>query len=392
MSFWDDPGYDSTHDKLMYFFVHLLFLFVYSSESTNASDVTDAFELYGHQKTDTDFIRYVYSIVNQLLPAVKRDLYEDVDGERVSPDSELSPERSLLCPGAVRMHRKANTSDENEVLIKNNFNRSDLVNVSSEVDLDITYSDLMFINKSNGMVTESRAYLSEQLNFGEPIRSKSGSDVTTMNVTLLSNIVLTEANPRAGGYHAYEEFAAVDIDAFVKLLLAQPDGHFVINEKQVEVASDCSNASGSFINESHCSENSTTPSQSPVRRTRRGGFARRGWKGLNRQIIPVMIYKSPTLFVKKVIGINVKGETNVWLSPKHRHGFELGVGFSLQFGSLSVQLFHDSFDDKQIKRGLEIRIRRKWEKRFVSIFLSVEICHLYLIRLLGDVVKGFLAK
>lgn len=111
MSFWDDPGYDSTHDKLMYFFVHLLFLFVYSSESTNASDVTDAFELYGHQKTDTDFIRYVYSIVNQLLPAVKRDLYEDVDGERVSPDSELSPEQSLLCSGAVRMHRKANTSD-----------------------------------------------------------------------------------------------------------------------------------------------------------------------------------------------------------------------------------------------------------------------------------------
>ena len=367
-------------------------MFVYSLESTNASDVTDAFELYGHQKTDTDFIRYVYSIVNQLLPAVKRDLYEDVDGERVSPDSELSPEQSLLCPGAVRMHRKANTSDENEVLIKNNFNRSDLVNVSSEVDLDIAYSDLMFINKSNGMVTESRAYLSEQLNFGEPIRSKSGSDVTTMNVTLLSNIVLTEANPRACGYHAYEEFAAVDIDAFVKLLLAQFDGHFVINEKQVEVASDCSNASGSFINESHCSENSTTPSQSPVRRTRRGGFVRRGWKGLNRQIIPVMIYKSPTLFVKKVIGINVKGETNVWLSPKHGHSFELGVGFSLQFGSLSVQLFHDSFDDKQIKRGLEIRIRREWEKRFVSIFLSVEICNLYLIRLLDDVVKGFLAK
>ena len=117
------------------------------------------------------------------------------------------------------MHRKANTSDENKVLIKNSFNRSDLVNVSSEIDLDITYSDLMFINKSNGMVTESRAYLSEQLNFVEPIHNKSGSDVTTMNATLQSNITLTEANPRAGGYYAHEEFAAVDIDAFVKLLL-----------------------------------------------------------------------------------------------------------------------------------------------------------------------------
>ncbi|XP_020602626.1 uncharacterized protein LOC110041660, partial [Orbicella faveolata] len=226
-----------------------------SLELTNANNDADAFELYGQPKTDGDFIRYVYSTVNQLLPAVKRDLYEDIDGERVSPDSELSPEKSLLCPGAVRMHRKANTSDEKEVLIKNNFNGSDLVNVSSEIDLDITYSDLMFINKSNGMVTESRAYLSEQLNFGEPIHNKSGSDVTTMNVTLQSNIALTEANPRAGGYYAHEELAAVDIDAFVKLLLPKSDGNVLINEKQVEVACDCPNASGSCINDPHCSEN-----------------------------------------------------------------------------------------------------------------------------------------
>ena len=252
-------------------------------------------------------------------------------------------------------------------MIKNNFNRSDLVNVSSEIDLDITYSDLMFINKSNGMVTESRAYLSEQLNFGEPIRSKSGSDVTTMNVTLLSNIVLTEANPRADSYYVYEEFKALDIGAFVKLLLTQSDGHFVMNEKQVEVASDCSNASGSFISESHCSENSTPPLHNRVKRMRRGRFARQGWNGLDRRRIPRTINKSPTLFEKKVIGINVKGEPNVWLSPRHRHGFELGVGFSLRFGSLSVQLFHNRFVDKQIKRGHEIRIRTNWEKRFVSM-------------------------
>ena len=308
----------------------------------------------------------MYSIVNQLLPAVKRDLYEDVDGERVSPDSELSPEKSLLCPGAVRMHRKANTSAENEVLIKNNFNRSDLVNVSSEIDLDITYSDMMLINKSSGMVTESRAYLSEQLNFGEPIHSKSGFDVTTMNVTLLSSIALTGASPRAGGYFVHEEFVAVSIDAFVKLLLPQSDGHFVVKEKQLEVTSDCSNANSSFINNPHCSENSTTRSHSPVARTRRGGFARHGWNSLHR--LHGTIRKTPTLFKKKVLGINVKGETNVWIAPKHRHGFEMGVGFSLRFGSLGVQLFRNRFDDKQIKRGLEIRIRKKWEKRFVSVF------------------------
>ena len=343
-------------------------MFVYSLESTSANNDSDTFELYGQQKIDGNFIRYVYSIVNQLLPAVKRDLYEDVDGEKVSPRSELSPEKSLLCPGAVKMHRKANTSDENEVLIQNNFNRSDLVNMSSEIDLDITYSDLMFINKSNGMVTEGCAYLSEQINFGEPIHSKSGSDVTMMNVTFQSNIALTEVNPRAGGYYAREEFAAVDIDAFVKLLLPQSDGHFVMNEKQVEVASDCSDASGSFINDPHCSENSTTRSHSPVTRTRRGGFARHGWNALNRQSLRGTLRKTHTLFEKKVIGINVKGETDVWLAPKHWHSFELGVGLTLRFGSLSVQLFHNRFDDKQIKRGLEIRITRKWQRRFVSVF------------------------
>ena len=338
------------------------------------NNLTNTVELYGHQAPDGDFIRYVYSMVNQLLHAAKPELYEDVDGERVSQDSVLTPEKSLLCPGAVRMHRKANTSGENEVLVKNNFNRSDLVNLSSEIDLDITYSDVMFINKSNGMVTESRAYLSEQLNFGEPIRSKSGSDVTTLNVTLLSSIVFTEANPRAGSCYLHEEIATVEIGAFTKLLLTQSDGHFVLNEKQVEVASYCSNASGSFITESHCSENSTTPSHSRVKRMRRGRFIRHGWNGLNRQRIIRTINKSPTIFEKKVIGINVKGEPNVWLSPRHRHGFELGVGFSLRF----VQLFHNRFDDKQIKRGSEIRIRTNWEKRFVSVFLSVETCNLYI--------------
>lgn len=70
----------------------------------------------------------------------------------------------------------------------------------------------------------------------------------------------------------------------------------------------------------------------------------------------------------KVIGINTKGVTDVWLAPKHSDGFEMGVGFTLRFGSLHVQLFHDRLDDKQIKRGLEIRIGKKREKRFVSAF------------------------
>lgn len=346
-------------------------LFVYRLKSTDANNETaESFELYGHQKTDRDFLRYVYSIVNQLLPALKRDLYEDVDGEIVTPENELSPEISSLFPGAVRMHRKANTSDKDAVLIENNFNRTDLVNVSSEIDLDMTYSDLMVINKTNGMVTESRAFLSEQLNFGEPIHSKSGVDVTSMNVTLQSKITLIESNPISNRL-ADAEFAVVEIRAFVKLVLPKTDAHFTLDEKPVEAATECSNSSGVFINASNCSDNNTTGPNTPVKRTRRAGFTRNGWNGLNKQSLRgAPIKRSPTLFEKKVVGINVKGETNVWLAPKHRHSFEVGVGFTLRFGSVSVQLFHNSFNDKEIKRNSVIRIRNKWQKRFVSFFIN----------------------
>lgn len=343
-------------------------MFVNRLKSTHANNETaESFELYGHQKTDGDFLRYVYSIVNQLLPAVKQDLYEDVDGKRVNPKNELNPEISPLFPGAVKMHRKANTSDKTAVLIENHFNRTDLVNVSSEIDLDMTYSDLMFINKTNGMVTESRAYLSEQLNFGEPIHSKSGFDITKMNVTLLSKITLIEDSP-SSSHLADAEFAAVKTRAFVKLVLPKSDAYFTLNEKPVEAANICLNSSGSSFNDSDCSNTNTTGPHSTVKRTRRAGrFTRNRWNGLNKQSLRATIRRTPTLFEKKVIGINVKGETNVWLTPKHRHRFEVGVGFTLRFGSLSVGLFHKRFNDQQIKRGSFIRIRNKWEKRFVSI-------------------------
>ena len=80
-------------------------------------------------------------------------------------------------------------------------------------------------------------------------------------------------------------------------------------------------------------------SHSPCQRVRRGGFARNGWTGLNRQSLHGASKKSSTLFEKNVTGINVKRETNVRLAPKHPHGFEVGVGFTVRFGSPSVQLF-----------------------------------------------------
>ena len=62
------------------------------------------------------------NILKQLLPTVQYDLYEDVDGEK---SDSLVPEESPLLPGPVKMHRKADTSDENSVSIKNHFSRED---------------------------------------------------------------------------------------------------------------------------------------------------------------------------------------------------------------------------------------------------------------------------
>jgi len=54
----------------------------------------------------------VCGILDQLLPALKRDLYEDVDGQKFASGSEPSPENSPLLPGDVKVHRKADTSDK----------------------------------------------------------------------------------------------------------------------------------------------------------------------------------------------------------------------------------------------------------------------------------------
>ena len=77
--------------------------------------------MYGHRETNAELLRLVYGILEQLLPTVKSDLYEDVDGVKATGSKALDPEESLLLPGSVRMHREANTSDKDAVAIKNHF-------------------------------------------------------------------------------------------------------------------------------------------------------------------------------------------------------------------------------------------------------------------------------
>ncbi|KAJ7389125.1 hypothetical protein OS493_033447 [Desmophyllum pertusum] len=186
----------------------------------------ESFEVYGYLHTNEELIRHIYGILDQLLPTLKRDLYEDVDGVKVTESQAVNPEDSPLLPGSVKMHREANTSDKDALLIKNHFDRADFLNMSSDIDLDLEYSDFAFINKSNGMVTESHAYFSEQLNFGEQIHFEGGDGASVMKITLTSHVSLIESNSI---YFGYVEAEAVNFHFFVKLVVPKSKPTFSVN-------------------------------------------------------------------------------------------------------------------------------------------------------------------
>ena len=91
-------------------------------------------ELYGNYSTSEEQVRLVFGILEQLLPSLKRNLYEDVDGIKGAGLNLIHPEESLLLPRPVRMHREASTSDKDITRIRNHFNNSDFTNTSSEFD------------------------------------------------------------------------------------------------------------------------------------------------------------------------------------------------------------------------------------------------------------------
>lgn len=319
--------------------------------SNNKTD--ESFEIYGHRKTDVEFTRYVHALLDQLLPNLKRDLYELVDGEKPNADAEPGPEKSPMFPGSVKMHREANTSEPNgALLIKNSFNRSDLANVSSDIDLDMKYSDATVINKSNGMVTEGQTRLTEQLNFGEPIQSKNGTAVTMMNVTFASYVTLLEVTSNRRSFLEDEELEDVNIHAFVKLAVPKSDIEFTVKKPSDQGApNDRSNSSGTFTDHP---EANTTGTQ---RRTRRGitrTLANR-LDGSIQKFLNSPVKETLTIFEKKVIGINVKGEITVSVESirtLHKYkDYKIDLDLTLRFAARRVKLLDDSIPSSQIRSG-----------------------------------------
>lgn len=159
----------------------------------------------------------MFGILHQLLPNVKRDLYEKVDGKKVS---QLNPEESALLPAPVKMHREVNTSDKDAVVIKNSFNSSDVVGMDLDNDTDFKYSDYAHIKKGTGMVTEGLAYLSEQLNLG----GEGGADSNMLKLAVKSRVSLIETL-----YFGHSEHQSANLHLFVKLVVPKSDGPAVVS-------------------------------------------------------------------------------------------------------------------------------------------------------------------
>lgn len=337
----------------------------------------EPFELYGNSHTDADFIRYVCGVLDQLLPALKRDLYEDVDGQKFASGSEPSPDHSPLIPGDFKVHRKANTSDKEAVFIQKSFNSKDLLNVSSEIDVEFEYSDFALINKSNGMVTESRAYLFEQLNFGKPIHTKDGDHVTMLKINLFSQVSLIDQFNSL--YFGKAELEGIALQLFVRLVA--PNSR-AVNNNDNEFGRSPTNSSlmsphnGSYSGELHNSTNSTF--LSVKRRNRRAarpivqalsetallgsfGQVQDAWSQASH--LP-SLEESFELFKEEVIGVDVAGEGRLSMEP---YSQKIEVGFYIKIGSYDWEkILHDSFQGKDLTNGEVIKREYNWEKTIVS--------------------------
>ena len=268
-----------------------------------------------------------------------------------------------MFPGIVKMHREANTSENDELFVKNKFNRSDIINMTSDIDLDMSYADLSVLNKSNGVVTKGEVHLTEQLNFGEPVQFKKGSTADMMNVSFTSKVTLLDDEKYRKSYLEDEELADVDVRDFVKLIAPKSDQTFRVKTSEREAlngpSADSNEMNSKSADEDEQEANLTTTAalDSRHRRSHRQNFVQKSLDA-PRQI-------TFTLFKKKIIGINMKVKTTVRVeSIKKLVNLKLEkteVYLTLELGdSITASLFRESIDTtkKETKRinGLNIGV------------------------------------
>ena len=325
----------------------LLLIFDFRPTSPARNKTSESFEVFGPRDLHPDLLREVYSILEQLLPAMQRNLYEDVDGQKAADSNSPDYEESPLLPCSVKMHRQAVTSDKNVVLIRNHFDRADFIDLSSEIDLDLKYSDSALINKSNGMITESRSYFSEELIFGEPIHSNSSSDVRSLKVAMKSLVTIIELP----NYFEQAESERVKVHLFTSLSLPKSKSTFSVKEtRKVQTGQAVSNltltpSENPLVNQTYNSTNSSSILLTRSRRSTHFAFD-----------------SSSTLFQKGILGINVKAIARY----KVQQGVKVSETVVLHIGRFDTTLFDEEYTWSQLIRQQASGWSSSSSKTFVS--------------------------
>ena len=81
---------------------------------------------------------------------------------------------------------------------------------------DLSFADSFVINKGNGSVTRGLVHLTEQWNFGEPIRLNNGNVAYKMSVTSKSSVILFIDVKSRRSYLTDKELSNVNCTGFVK--------------------------------------------------------------------------------------------------------------------------------------------------------------------------------
>ena len=249
-----------------------------------------------------------------------------------------------MFPGIVKMHREANTSENDKVFIKNKFKRSDVTNMTSDIDLDMSYADSSVLNKSNGVVTKGEVHLTEQLNFGEPVLFKKGSTANMMNVSFTSKVTLIDDAESRKSYLEEEELADVNVRDFVKLIAPKSNQTFRVKTSEREALNESSAESNEMnsrtADEDERETNLTTASHDSRHRNRR--------QNVVQKFLTAPRQETFTLFEKKIIGINMKVENTVRIeSIKKEFNLKLEeteYKLTLKVGSKKVSLLRESID------------------------------------------------
>ena len=303
---------------------------------------------------------------------MERKLYEHVDGQKATGSNSLTPEESPLLPGPVKMHRQANTLDKDTVSIKNHFDRSDLVNMSSEIELNIDYFDFASINKSNGMIIDGKVNLFVHPNFGEILSDTGGLNTTMMKSTVTNHISLITTH-----HFIITEFESADFPSFVKLDVANLTTNPLINEDPEQKFQNSSGEAASTASLPTGLSNSTNSSATSRKRFRREEEEEKEGNPVRKKrekAEPLYLDFKHTLklFERKVLRINVKGTVD--FSVKLGKDFmEISVHVELTVGKIEVPVLSAIFTESQLKNRKSIRTGGEWKVRKVTLLKCIQI-------------------